>query len=228
VLPQTQVAQFIFSALLLIVFGQEPSQNTTAVPAPPTATRRVEVTQDYLCCNTIDFEKPDYPREARLKGVEGVVKLHVVFGVDGRVVELQPISGNPLLVDSAMKVTRKFRVEIHEAYGYAEHEITLSYTFKIETPEPAYLHLINGKVIRADSVREYTDRIEYTAGRKSRRISPSSVAEISGCARVGGLPLKEGDCVPAGGPVFLIRALPLFESNGESAGKAAPKGAGAE
>jgi hypothetical protein len=76
------------------------------------------------------------------------------------------------------------------------------------------LHLANGDVIRADTVREFTDNIEYTVGRRTHRISPDSVTDINACARVvAHLMLKEGDCIPGGGPSFDIRAIPLLPAD---------------
>ena len=91
-----------------------------------------------------------------------------------------------------------------------EIEIPLSFTFKIE-PKPAYLHLADGRVLRTDDVREFTDRIEYTVGQHIHRISADSVTGISACARVALRPVQEeGDCIPSGGPTFDITAIPLL------------------
>jgi hypothetical protein len=71
-------------------------------------------------------------------------------------------------------------------------------------------------VIRANEVREFTDRIEYTVGSRTYRIAPGSVTDVNACARVVvGRALKEGDCVPSGGPSFNIRAIPLWPSDEE-------------
>jgi outer membrane biosynthesis protein TonB len=159
------------------------------------------------------FVKPVYPKTARLAHIQGVVKLHLVFADDGSIAELQPVSGDPLLVDSAMKAVQQWRVSFGRVVGRPmEHEIALSLTFSIEDPpKPAYLHLTNGKVIRADEVREFTDGIEYAVGGRTHRIAPGSVTDINACARVAvHLTLNEGECIPSGGPSFNIRAIPLL------------------
>jgi hypothetical protein len=56
-------------------------------------------------------------------------------------------------------------------------------------------------VIRADEVREFTDRMEYTVGRHTHHLSPDSVTAILACGR---------DCVLSGGPSFDIHAIPLL------------------
>ena len=54
-------------------------------------------------------------------------------------------------------------------------------------------------MLRADSICEYTDVIEYKVGRVTHRISPDAVRDITWCGR---------DCLPGGGPIFDIRAIP--------------------
>ena len=45
--------------------------------------------------------EPIYPTIAQKQAIQGAVWLDVVIGKDGRVLSAQPISGNPILVDSA-------------------------------------------------------------------------------------------------------------------------------
>jgi TonB family protein len=211
------LAQVFLYSLLSILAAQSPPQDTT--PATPSSkVLRIPEKQEHLCCYDMHFVKPVYPKEARLANIEGVVKLHLVFADNGTIAELQPVSGDPLLVDSAMKAVQQWRVVFNRVVGRPiEHEIALSFTFNIEDPpKPAYLHLANGDVIRVDTVREFTDRIEYTVGRQTHYVSPDSVTYINACARVGALlTMKEGDCVPGGGPTFNIRAIPLWPSDRE-------------
>jgi TonB family protein len=50
--------------------------------------------------------EPAYPEEAKQRGIEGTVKLHAVFGRDGAVESLSPISGPPVLMAAAMNAVR--------------------------------------------------------------------------------------------------------------------------
>lgn len=115
-----------------------------------------------------------------------------------------------------MKALRQWQFLIGGYVGgeQGEAEVPLTFTFKIEDPpKPAYLHLSNGKVIRADSVCEFTDRMEYTVGGRTHHISTDSVTDINACARVSLITKPEGkedDCIPAGGPSFDIIAMPLL------------------
>lgn len=61
----------------------------------------------------LDNPKPRYPRIAKLRGMEGVVKLRVKVGTDGRplTVDLQQSSGFTALDTAAIKVVRLWRFE---------------------------------------------------------------------------------------------------------------------
>jgi TonB family protein len=213
----------VFHSALFALFAQTSPQDTAAT-TPALKVLRVPEKQEHLCCYELHFVKPVYPKKARLAHIEGVVKLHLVFADDGSIVELQPVSGNPLLVDSAMKAVQQWRVSFGGVAGRPmEHEIALSLTFSIEDPpKPAYLHLANGDVIRADTVREFEDRLEYTLGLQTHYLSPDSVTNINACARASARPMKEGDCIPSGGPSFNIRAIPLWPSDKEKKATDAP------
>ena len=52
---------------------------------------------------------PVYPEEAKQQGVEGTINLHVVFGREGVVQSLTPLSGPPLLVSAATNAVRQWR-----------------------------------------------------------------------------------------------------------------------
>lgn len=205
----TQV--FLYSTLSILV-AQTP-QNSAPASKPP----RVHIDQEQLCCFGMHFVAPIYPREARLAHTEGVVKVIMVIAADNSIVELQPVSGDPLLLDSTMKALRQwsFSSTLGRAAGdLTEIEVTLSFTFKIQDPpKPAYLHLTNGEVIRADKVWEYTDRIEYAASGRTHHISPDSIKDVNACARVVAyISQKQEDCIPSGGPNFTIRAIPLVSA----------------
>jgi len=202
------LAGVLFCVLLSTLLPQSLPQGNP----PPSETARARLKENDVSCFTVNSVKPIYPREARLAHSEGVVKLILVIASDGSISDLQPVSGDPLFLDSTMKAVRQWRFSIGGFVDKAkEIEVPLSFTFKIEEPpKPAYLHLTNGQVIRADEIREFTDRIEYTVGRDTHHVSADSVTDINTCARITVIPQRDGDCVPSGGPSFFIRAIPML------------------
>jgi TonB family protein len=211
------VANGFWVCLFIFAWAVHPSLAQQQLP--PLA----HLAQNQLCCFDMRFVNPVYPREARIARTEGVVRVVVVFDENGSVTDLQAVSGDPVLLDSVLKAVRQWHITLGGRLPDSprETEVPLSFTFKVESPTPAYLHLTSGRVIRADTVREFTDRIEYTVGRRTHRISPDSVIDINTsrwqigntCTRISvESPQKEGSCIPAGGPSFLIRALPLMRT----------------
>jgi TonB family protein len=186
-------------SLVLLSLARASPQSTAPDSKPP----RVPLQQDVICCYATHVVNPVYPRDARLKRVEGTVRLKMIVATDGTVADLQDVSGNPLLKDSVADAVRQWRMQPVLLQGVPrEAEADLTFTFSIHNPpKPAYLHLKDGSVIRADRVREYTDGIEYKTGHHVYRISADSVSMIAWCGE---------NCVPAGGPNFNIRAIPLL------------------
>ncbi len=173
--------------------------------------------QEELCCFNMKFVRPIYPREARLAHTEGVAKLIIIIADDNSIADIQAVSGDSLLLDSSLEAVRQWRIysSVAKLPGKPiEIEVPLSFTFRIEdAPKPAYLHLVNGKVIRADAVREFTNGIEYSVCQYTHRISADVVTAVNSCKRPRAIPLKEGDCVPSGGPSFDVIAMPLLPVN---------------
>lgn len=50
---------------------------------------------------------PVYPKEARDQRIQGTVRLHIVVGPDGKVLQAEVISGHPLLAQAALDAVRK-------------------------------------------------------------------------------------------------------------------------
>jgi len=57
----------------------------------------------------INQVQPSYPTAARIMRLSGEVVLHAIIGKDGSVRELQPLSGNPILVQAALEAVRQWR-----------------------------------------------------------------------------------------------------------------------
>jgi TonB family protein len=52
--------------------------------------------------------QPEYPTEAKAKGIEGSVRLRVVTNERGNVTDIKALSGDPLLVPSAIALVKRF------------------------------------------------------------------------------------------------------------------------
>jgi|SRR5690242_15334261 len=206
------LTSFLVLASTCVFSAQAPPRETP----PKSAVPRIHIAQDELCCLTTHFVEPTYPREARLEHTEGVVKLILVIATDGSVADLRAISGDSLLRDSTLNAVRQWRFLMGHVEGEPrEAEVPLTFTFMIEDPpKPAFLHLVNGGVIRADEVHEFTDGIVYSAQQRTHHISASSITGIDGCARVTVKRTRADDCIPSGGPSFVIRAIPLLPARG--------------
>jgi periplasmic protein TonB len=57
----------------------------------------------------INQVQPSYPTPARMMRLSGEVVLHAIIGKDGSVRELQPLGGNPILVQAALAAVRQWR-----------------------------------------------------------------------------------------------------------------------
>jgi len=60
---------------------------------------------------------PEYPKKARKQHVEGTVRLHAIIAKDGSVQNLEVLSGDPLLVDAALKAVRQWRYRPTQVNG---------------------------------------------------------------------------------------------------------------
>ena len=55
--------------------------------------------------------KAVYPQTAQEKRIQGVVRLDILIGTDGKVLQAKVISGDPLLAESAVAAVRKWKYE---------------------------------------------------------------------------------------------------------------------
>jgi protein TonB len=75
--------------------------------------------------------RPKYPKEALKKYVQGSVVLQALISKTGEVTDLHVISGDELLVPSALKAVKRWKYKPYILEGQAvqvETEITVNYT----------------------------------------------------------------------------------------------------
>jgi TonB family protein len=88
--------------------------NTPVAPPPPPPSmaatpRRITVGGGVQGAMAISKPSPVYPQDARQARIQGVVKLHVVIDEEGKIAELEVISGQPLLTPAAVDAVKKWR-----------------------------------------------------------------------------------------------------------------------
>jgi protein TonB len=77
--------------------------------------------------------QPQYPRAARLMNIAGTVRLQAIIGKDGRVRDVQVLSGHPLLVQAALAAVREWRyrpTELNHEIVEVETEITVNFVLE--------------------------------------------------------------------------------------------------
>ena len=91
------------------------------MPEPP---KQIEVGGRVQSAKLISQLKPSYPDLARRAGVQGVVRFTAVIGLDGRIRNLQLVSGHPLLVQAAGDSVKQWVYQPTELNGRPVEVIT--------------------------------------------------------------------------------------------------------
>jgi protein TonB len=99
-------------------------------PPPPKATGPIKVGGNVQEALVIARPNPVYPPLARQARIQGNVVLHAIIDKDGKVSELQVISGHPLLVQSALEAVKNWRYRPTQLNGEAvEVDTTITVSF---------------------------------------------------------------------------------------------------
>ena len=72
---------------------------------------RVTIGGNVQAARLIHRVQPAYPEEASKEKISGTVKLHVVIAKDGKVQQIQVVSGHPLLVQAAIDAVRQWQYQ---------------------------------------------------------------------------------------------------------------------
>lgn len=102
-------------------------QPTTAQPAP------VSVPADVTEASIVSQTKPEYPPQARAANVEGEVVLHAVIDKEGKISQVQVLSGDDLLAQAAVEAVRQWRYKPMLVDGEPrESGTTITLTFSLK------------------------------------------------------------------------------------------------
>ncbi len=118
------------------VFGGIPGQGLMAgdgpVVPPPKAPAPVRIKQGgaVTAASIVAQTHPAYPSLARQARIQGTVVLHAIIDKEGRVAQLEVISGHPLLVQSALEAVKQWRYKPTQLNGDpVEVDTTIQVTF---------------------------------------------------------------------------------------------------
>jgi TonB family protein len=78
-------------------------------PEPATGAQRIRVGGNIQSTNLIEKVMPVYPPEAKEARIQGLVRFTAIIGTSGNIVNLQLVSGHPLLVPSAQDAVKQWR-----------------------------------------------------------------------------------------------------------------------
>jgi protein TonB len=99
-------------------------------PPPPKQTQRIKLGGQVQAAKLIAQPQPVYPALARQARIQGNVVLHAIIDKDGRVGELQVVSGHPLLVQAALEAVRNWRYQPTQLNGEpVEVDTTITVSF---------------------------------------------------------------------------------------------------
>jgi protein TonB len=99
------------------VFGGIPGQGIIggssgpAAPPPPKPVTPARIKQggNVTAASIVTQTRPVYPPLARQARIQGTVTLHAIIDKDGRVAQLEVVSGHPLLVQAALDAVKQWR-----------------------------------------------------------------------------------------------------------------------
>ena len=101
------VLLFLITALAFA--KQEPAKNDNKTETPVQSVRRISIKSGELSKKLVYKVNARYPRTAMDQRVSGVVVLRVVVGVDGKVKDVEYVSGPQILVQSTVEAVRQYK-----------------------------------------------------------------------------------------------------------------------
>jgi periplasmic protein TonB len=119
------------------VFGGIPGQGiiggASAPPPPkPVTPSRIKQGGNVTAASLINQTRPIYPPLARQARIQGSVVLHAIIDKQGKVAQLEVVSGHPLLVQAALNAVKQWRYKPTLLNGDpVEVDTTITVTFSL-------------------------------------------------------------------------------------------------
>lgn len=120
------------------VFGGLPGQGIIggaggpAAPPPPKPATPARIKQggNVTAASILSQTRPIYPPLARQARIQGSVVLHAIIDKEGKVAQLEVVSGHPLLVQAALDAVKQWRYKPTQLNGDpVEVDTTITVTF---------------------------------------------------------------------------------------------------
>jgi TonB family protein len=100
-------------------------------PKPkPTPEKPRPMSEGVMEAALLNKVQPQYPVAARLMHIAGTVRLQAIIGTDGRVRDVEVLSGNPILAQAALAAVREWRyrpTELNHEIVEVETEVTVNF-----------------------------------------------------------------------------------------------------
>ncbi len=108
--PEVPTGPGVFGGVDSLLGGLGADATGVAPPPPPRITR-TKVGGNVQEAKILARPNPVYPPLARQARIQGKVQLHAIIDKEGRVSELQVVSGHPLLVKAALDAVQNWRYQ---------------------------------------------------------------------------------------------------------------------
>ena len=109
-----------------LTIGRSEAEPPPVVPAPIPRIRQTQIQEAMI----LSQPRPVYPSLAAMARIQGDVTLHAIIDREGRVAELQVVSGHPVLVQAALAAVRTWRYRPTRLNGEpVEVETTITVSF---------------------------------------------------------------------------------------------------
>jgi TonB family protein len=92
--------------------SQRPEQSADQ-PTPKPRVLRIRIGGNVAKSQLKHKVQPQYPQGARDNNIQGTVRLHVVLSAEGKVQQLDVVSGDPILAKAAEEAVRQWRYNPH-------------------------------------------------------------------------------------------------------------------
>ncbi len=107
---------YLILALLLSFWPNQSAQTQdsarTSQPtdqeAPQPRVKRLKMGGQVMTKQLKHKVNPAYPKEAQDQRIQGTVRLHIIVGKDGKVMQAETMSGHPVLAQAALDAVRKW------------------------------------------------------------------------------------------------------------------------